>query len=150
MTVDEIIKTLRLEPHPEGGLFRETYRHVPEGGGRGACTAIYYLLRKGEKSRWHRVIDADEIWHYYAGSPLQLLIADPDLPALPHFLGPDITNSQRPQVTVQANCWQSAESMGPWTLVGCTVSPAFEFASFEIAPPAWRPPPSLKKRARRK
>lgn len=151
MTVDDIIKTLRLEPHPEGGLFRETYRHKPEQGGRGASTAIYYLLRKGERSHWHRVVDADEIWHYYAGAPLQLLVADPGLPALPHFLGPDITNSQRPQIKVPANCWQSAESMGPWTLAGCTVSPAFEFSSFEMAPPAWRPPPSLKKaRERRK
>lgn len=145
MTADDVIKILKLAPHPEGGRFRETYRHVAEDGGRGACTAIYYLLRAGEKSHWHRVLDADEVWHYYAGAPLRLAIADPDLPPMPHFLGPDIANSQRPQIIVPKMCWQSAESLGDWTLVGCTVAPAFEYASFEMAPANWMPPQSLKK-----
>ncbi|MBL8831622.1 MAG: cupin domain-containing protein [Rhodospirillales bacterium] len=132
MTADEIVAALGLAPHPEGGHYRETFRHVPPGGGRGAMTAIYYLLKAGERSHWHRV-DAAEIWHWYAGSPLALYMPER------RTLGPDIAAGQRPQITVPANEWQSAESLGAWTLVGCTVGPAFEFAGFEMAPEGWNP-----------
>jgi predicted cupin superfamily sugar epimerase len=136
--VEDIIAALELEPHPEGGLFRETYRHRSPDGGRGAGTAIYYMLRAGERSHWHRV-DADEMWHWYAGARLCLRICqaspDPD----DHILGPDILTGERPQVLVPKSAWQSAESLGAWTLVGCTVAPAFEYSGFELAAPGWSP-----------
>jgi hypothetical protein len=139
MTAEEVIAALGLEPHPEGGWFRETYRHAPPAGGRGAGTAIYYLLRSGERSAWHRVTDADEIWHWYAGAPLALEVAEHSAPARSVVLGPSLTDGERPQGLVPANAWQAARSLGDWTLVGCTVTPAFEFASFEMAPAGWEP-----------
>lgn len=139
MTAEEVIAALDLQPHPEGGCFRETYRHTGASGGRGAGTAIYYLLRAGEKSVWHRVTDADEIWHWYAGAPLELSIAEAGGPVRVGVLGPDIAKGERPQRIVPTNAWQAARSLGDWTLVGCTVTPAFEFASFEMAPKGWEP-----------
>lgn len=139
MTADEVVRALGLTRHPEGGYFRETYRHLPPGGGRGAMTAIYFLLPAGERSAWHRV-DADEMWHHYAGAPLRLEIAVKGRAAESMRLGPDLAGGQRPQALVPAHAWQSAESEGDWTLVGCTVAPAFEFAGFEMAPPGWSPP----------
>ena len=136
--VEAIIATLGLEPHPEGGLYRESYRHVPPGGGRGASTAIYYLLRAGERSHWHRV-DIDEMWHWYAGAPLRLSMSPDAIETTDHLLGQEIAEGQRPQILVPASVWQSAESLGAWTLVGCTVAPAFEFSGFEMAPPGWAP-----------
>ncbi len=137
MSADAIIAALGLKPHPEGGHYAETFRDEPQAGGRARSTAIYYLLRRGERSDWHR-IDAVEIWHYYAGDPLQLSIAGPagaDLIAL----GPDVLAGERPQAIVPARYWQSAEPLGAWTLVGCTVAPGFEFAGFELAPAGWDP-----------
>ena len=138
---ETLIATLELQPHPEGGHYRETYRHAPADGGRGAMTAIYYLLGVGEVSAWHRVNDADEIWHYYAGAPLALTLSPNGHDAEAYRLGPDLTQAQKPQVVVPAGCWQTAESLGAWTLVGCTVGPAFSFDGFEMAPPDWRPVP---------
>lgn len=140
-TAAEIIGALGLQPHPEGGHYRETYRHAPTDGGRGAMTAIYYLLEVGDVSAWHRVTDADEIWHYYAGAPLALTLSPNGHDAEAHRLGPDLAQAQKPQVVVPAGCWQTAESLGAWTLVGCTVGPAFSFDGFEMAPPDWRPTP---------
>ena len=142
MTTDfdprEIIEALSLEPHPEGGHYRETYRHRPRGGERAASTAIYYLLCKGERSHWHRV-DRDEIWHWYAGASLTLSLSGDGQSSENRTLGNDLAAGQRPQVLVPASTWQSAVSLGAWTLVGCTVAPAFEFAGFELAPPDWKP-----------
>ena len=136
MTADQIIEALGLREHPEGGYFRETWRDLPEGGGRGSGTAIYYLLRHGEVSAWHRV-DATEIWHFYAGSPLELRIRSGG-EASEGVLGDDLARGERPQLVVPAGAWQSARSRaeGPegYTLVGCTVSPAFRFEGFELAP----------------
>ncbi len=140
MTAAEIIRALNLQPHPEGGHYAETWRDVPEDGGRGAGTAIYYLLQAGELSRWHR-IDATEIWHWYAGGPLALTISPNGHDAAAMHLGPEIAVGQRPQAIVPAGAWQTAESLGAWTLVGCTVSPAFSFEGFELAPDDWRPVP---------
>jgi predicted cupin superfamily sugar epimerase len=137
-TAEHIIRQLGLEPHPEGGHFRETWRAPTAGSERAAGTAIYYLLREGEQSHWHRV-DAAEIWHWYAGSPLELSLS-PDGNALERrVLGNRLDSGEAPQVIVPENCWQSARSLGAWTLVGCTVSPAFEFAGFEMAPDGWQP-----------
>ncbi len=140
MTPKEIIATLGLQPHPEGGHYVEVYREAPEGGGRGAVTAIYYLLQAGEISAWHRV-DAVEIWHWYAGAPLVLTISPNGRDAEAQHLGPELAARQRPLRVVPAGAWQTAESLGAWTLVGCTVAPAFEFSGFELAPPDWRPTP---------
>jgi uncharacterized protein len=135
----EIIARLELRPHPEGGYYRETFRDSrADATGRSSSTAIYYLLARGERSHWHR-IDAVEVWHYYAGSPLDLWIANDSCPRHTVRLGPDIAAGERPQAIVPASAWQSAETTGEWTLVGCTVAPAFEFASFELAPKDWEP-----------
>jgi uncharacterized protein len=100
--------------------------------GRSRSTAIYYLLRRGERSHWHR-IDAVEIWHYYSGAALTLKIANEGCGPHTVTLGPDVTAGERPQAIIPAGAWQAAESNGDWTLVGCTVAPAFEFAKFEMA-----------------
>ncbi len=134
MNADAVVAALGLAAHPEGGWYRETFRHAEPGGGRGAMTAIYYLLKVGERSHWHRV-DAAEIWHWYAGAPLAL-----STPGVLRVLGPDLAAGQRPQLVVAKDEWQSAESLGEWTLVGCTVGPAFAFEGFELAPAGWSPP----------
>ena len=143
MDAVDVIRALDLAPHPEGGWFRETWRdpaptHQP--GDRGSGTAIYYLLRAGERSHWHRV-DATEIWHFYGGEPLELSVAARDglSPSVRHVLGHDLAAGQRPQHVVGAGEWQAARPLGRWTLVGCTVSPAFDFAGFELAPDGWEP-----------
>ena len=135
---DAIIRALGLKPHPEGGFYAETWRDPAPEGERGAGTAIYYLLCAGEVSAWHRV-DAAEIWHWYAGAPLRLRLSGDGQEMREVLLGPDIIAGQRPQAIVPPHGWQSAESTGAWTLVGCTVSPAFEFAGFEMAPAGWEP-----------
>jgi hypothetical protein len=138
LTADDIIRLLDLRPHPEGGYFRETFRDAATvSGGRAASTAIYFLLRAGEVSRWHRV-DAVEVWHWHAGAPLALGLAD-DAGRRSIRLGPDLAGGERPQAVVPAGAWQQAESLGAWTLVGCTVAPGFEFAGFELAPPGFEP-----------
>ncbi len=139
MTPDAIIAALKLQPHPEGGHYAETFRDTPSPDGRSRSTAIYFLLKAGERSHWHRVKDAVEIWHYHAGAPLKLGIAAPDQKPRFQRLGPHILAGEKPQIIVPANHWQAAESLGDWTLVGCTVTPGFEFSSFELAPPDWAP-----------
>jgi uncharacterized protein len=136
---ETIIATLRLQPHPEGGHYLETWR-ADTPGGRPAGSAIYFLLRAGEDSHWHRV-DAAEVWHFYAGDPLILSIADGQGTEEPvtYILGPDLEAGQHPQVIVPPGAWQAARLTGAWTLVGCTVSPAFSFDGFELAPRGWEP-----------
>jgi predicted cupin superfamily sugar epimerase len=137
-TAADIIARLDMKPHPEGGHFRETFRDPRlDSDGRSASTAIYFLLARGERSRWHR-IDAVEVWHYYAGSPLTLQIAD-DGGHHRVTLGPNLAAGEVPQVVVPAHAWQAAESSGDWTLVGCTVAPGFDFTKFELAPKGWKP-----------
>lgn len=139
LTAKEIVDLLNLQPHPEGGWYCETYRHDAGDGGRGASTAIYYLLEAGDQSAWHRVTDADEVWHWYAGAPLAMTLSPDGRNEIAHRLGPDLATGQRPQLVVPAGHWQTAKSVGHWTLVGCTVAPAFQFESFEMAPPGWEP-----------
>jgi predicted cupin superfamily sugar epimerase len=139
LSAADIIRLLDLKPHPEGGHFRETFRDPGPNGRRAASTAIYFLLARGERSHWHRV-DAVEVWHYYAGAPLVLeMAADEAGPIRRLKLGPDIAMGERPQGVVPAGHWQAAETLGDWTLVGCTVAPGFEFAHFEMAPEDWAP-----------
>jgi predicted cupin superfamily sugar epimerase len=136
VTAAEVIELLKLERHPEGGWFRQTFADIVPAG-RAHSTAIYYLLEAGDRSAWHRV-DSAEVWHWYAGAPLQLRIADSG-PAKTITLGNDLAAGQRPQGIVPQHAWQSAQSLGDWTLVGCTVAPGFEFARFELAPTGWEP-----------
>ena len=136
-TAADIIAKLDLKPHPEGGHYRETFRDPRNADGRPASTAIYFLLARGECSHWHR-IDAVEVWHYYAGDALTLEIAD-DTGQRSIRLGPDLAAGERPQAIVPALSWQAAETLGAWTLVGCTVAPGFDFAQFELAPKGWEP-----------
>ncbi len=135
-----LIQRLGLARHPEGGWYRETWRAEAAPGQRAAGSAIYYLLEVDDVSHWHR-IDADEIWHWYAGGPLSLTLSPNGHDAEAHRLGPEIAAGQKPQIVVPKGWWQTAVSLGAWTLVGCTVSPAFEFAGFELAGPDWRPMP---------
>jgi uncharacterized protein len=139
LTADQIIALLDLKPHPEGGHFRETFRDGAAAGERAASTAIYFLLKRGERSHWHRV-DATEIWHWHAGAPLRLSIASADAgPVTAHVLGAELAVGQRPQGVVPPHHWQAAETLGDWTLVGCTVAPGFDFAGFTLAVPGWQP-----------
>ena len=138
MDADGIIARLGLQPHPEGGHYRQTFQDARKGNERAASTAIYYLLKQGEMSAWHR-IDAAECWHYYAGASLDLRIAEDGKPPTSHRLGADILAGEYPQVVVPPGAWQSAQSTGDWTLVGCTVAPGFEFEFFELAPDGWAP-----------
>lgn len=139
LTARDIIDQLGLERHPEGGWYRQTFRDEA-GGSRGYSTAIYYLLEEGDRSHWHRVTDAAEVWHHYAGAPLVLSTAPPAGGAIDSVtLGPNLPAGERPQAVVPAMVWQSARSLGAWSLVGCTVAPGFDFSSFEMAPPDWTP-----------
>ncbi|MGB7830949.1 MAG: cupin domain-containing protein [Xanthobacteraceae bacterium] len=138
LTAAEIIRLLGLKPHPEGGHFRQTFRDTQLiDGKRPASTAIYFLLALGERSHWHRV-DAVEGWHWHAGAALRLMIAERGTTNTV-TLGPDLAAGQRPQAFVPFHAWQAAESLGDWTLVGCTVAPGFEWAGFEMAPKDWTP-----------
>lgn len=137
-TAADIIAKLGLKPHPEGGWYAETFRDAPEGG-RGHSTAIYFLLERGQVSHWHRVRDAAEVWHFYAGASLLLSLAEEGGSVSEMMLGPDLAAGERPQGIVPANWWQAAKSLGDWTLVGCTVAPGFDFAQFELAEPGWEP-----------
>lgn len=139
VTANDVVAMLALEPHPEGGFYRETFRDdAPTESGRAASTAIYFLLPQGVISCWHRV-DATEAWHYYAGAPLALTIVAPGGGVTTLRLGVDLASGERPQGIVPRGHWQQAESLGAWTLVGCTVAPGFEFAGFEMAAAGWRP-----------
>jgi hypothetical protein len=144
LSAAEVIRLLQLEPHPEGGHYRQTFRDPRTvDGARAASTAIYFLLARGERSHWHRV-DAAEAWHYHAGAPLELAIAlDGRGPVERLTLGPDLVAGERPQAIVPAHAWQAAASLGEWTLVGCTVAPGFEFKGFELAPAGWTPSRAL-------
>jgi uncharacterized protein len=141
MTADDLIARLDLAPHPEGGWYRQTW--VAEGPGRPVGTCIYFLLKPGEASHWHRV-DATEIWHFYAGTPLVLSLAATEAgPATDHLLGPDFAVGQVPQVIVPPGHWQAARAGAGWALVGCTVSPGFQFSGFDLAPPGFDIPRGL-------
>jgi predicted cupin superfamily sugar epimerase len=135
----DLIGELRLERHPEGGWYRETWRAEAPAGGRSPATAILFLLEQGRRSHWHRV-DATELWLFHAGSALTLRTAPgDDGPVSEARLGGDVLAGEQPQLLVAAGEWQSAEAEGGWALVSCIVSPGFEFAGFDLAPPGWTP-----------
>lgn len=131
---DEIIKELRLVPHPEGGWYRQTYIDA-DSNDRPYGTAILFLLKRGEVSHWHRV-DGTEVWFFHAGAALELAhCSDASGPAEVFLLGPNVLNGECPQIIVPKHSWQSARSIGDYTLVSCTVTPGFRFEGFELAPP---------------
>jgi uncharacterized protein len=139
LTAADVIELLGLEPHPEGGQYRQTFRDQKTiDGRRAASTAVYFLLARGQRSHWHRV-DAVEIWHWYAGAALTLEIALPSGHRERITLGNDLAGGERPQGIVPAHAWQAARSLGDWTLIGATVAPGFEFEKFELAPEGWEP-----------
>ena len=140
LTAADVVRLLGMRPHPEGGHFVETFRDACAiDGGRSASTAIYYLLARGDRAHWHRV-DAAEVWHHYAGSALRLELAQEDGGPVERItLGPDLAAGERPQAVVPMRMWQAAESLGDWTLCGCTVAPGFDFKGFELAPKGWTP-----------
>lgn len=138
MTAEALIEQLGLRPHPEGGAYVEVYR--PPSEGRPAVSLIYYLLRRGERSHWHRVRDAVEIWHFYGGDPLRLSTWTTGRAVEHTVIGSDLAAGLEPHAVVEADVWQAAETVGDWSLCGCTVTPAFDFAAFELAPPDWSPP----------
>jgi predicted cupin superfamily sugar epimerase len=137
-TAQDIIDLLKLERHPEGGWYIQTFRDPDERDGRAHSTAIYYLLEGGDRSHWHTV-DAVEIWHFHAGAPLELSLSADGKTARTVILGNDLVGGQRPQGLVRKGEWQSARSLGAWTLVGCTVAPGFEFSGFRMAKSGWTP-----------
>lgn len=149
LTAKEVIEALNLTPHPEKGFYIETFRDPKtfadgdskDKDDRAHSTCIYYLLEGAAGlSHWHRVRDAVEVWHHYAGAPLRLSLSwDDGSPVRDVVLGTDLRAGERPQVVVQRNEWQHAVSLGEWTLVGCTVAPAFTFESFQMAEPGWEP-----------
>lgn len=131
MKASEVVAQLQLAPHPEGGWYREIYRsadRVQRGEqSRSATTAIYYLLEQHQLSRWH-VVDADEIWHFYSGTSLELLAYDPASRQLQR----QVLSAAAPVGVIPAGVWQAARSLGEYSLVGCTVSPGFEFSGFQF------------------
>jgi len=138
LSARDIIALLGLKQHPEGGWYAETFRDEA-GAPRGHSTAIYYLLEAGQRSHWHRVKDAVEIWHFHAGAALSLTLSSDGRDSVNCRLGVDLAAGERPQVVVPAGWWQTAKPLGAWTLVGCTVAPGFVFEQFELAPKGWAP-----------
>ncbi len=138
LSAAEVAALLDLAPHPEGGHYRETFRDADHHGGRSHSTAIYYLLGKGDVSAWHRV-DAVEIWHHYAGAALEMRLSEDGKSSRTVRLGEDLAAGEQHQIAIPRHCWQTARSLGDWTLCGCTVAPGFDFAGFELAPPGFDP-----------
>ena len=138
MTAAEVVSLLGLEPHPEGGFYRQTFADRVVAG-RPTSTLIYYMLTDRQSGTWHRVTDAAEVWHWYAGAPMRLDISRDGKSVTAHALGNDLTGGERPQLVIPGNAWQRAACLGDWTLVGCTVAPGFQFSKFEQAGPGWEP-----------
>lgn len=133
-----LIDALQLQPHPEGGWYRETWRAAATPGERASATAILFLLEEGQRSHWHRV-DATELWMFHAGSPLRLMTAASDAGPVRELRLGDVLAGELPQVRITPDEWQSAEADRGWALVSCIVSPGFEFEGFTLAPEGWTP-----------
>lgn len=131
----DLIESLQLKPHPEGGFYREIYRSaavVQQTGSperRRAVTTIYFLLTEGSHSRWHRV-GSDEIWHLYEGGPLELMLTDPAMHQPRSVILQSASRDSNPVYAIAADHWQAAAPLGPFALAGCTVAPGFEFSDF--------------------
>lgn len=139
LSAAEVIGLLGLEPHPEGGFYRQTFADVAGPNGRPLSTLIYYMLTDRRSGSWHRLLDASEVWHWYAGAPLTLAISRDGRSTTDYTLGNDFAAGQRPQLVIPKDAWQQATCLGDWTLVGCTVAPGFQFSKWEQAAPGWQP-----------
>lgn len=140
MEARAVVERLGMRPHPEGGWYVETWRAPSTGDARPPLSTILYLLATGERSHWHRV-DAAEVWQWSGGGALELRTwADGDPTVRTVRLGGDLAAGDEPQAVVPAGAWQAARPLGSWSLVGCIVAPAFDFAGFELAPLDWEPP----------
>jgi len=130
-----LITRLRLEPHPEGGWYREVHRSAElistARGPRSAMTSIYFLLEASQKSRWH-VVASDELWHHVGGAPLELLSYSPDTRAVGHAVLGSPNDAREPTGAVRAGLWQAARSLGAWSLMACDVGPGFDFEDFRF------------------
>ncbi len=130
-----LITRLRLEPHPEGGWYREVHRSAElittARGPRSALTSIYFLLEARQKSRWH-VVGSDELWHHIGGAPLELVTYAPDAKTVRHFVLGSPNDAREPTGIVQAGVWQAARSLGEWSLLACDVGPGFDFEDFRF------------------
>lgn len=139
VSAEDVVRLLKLQPHPEGGYYRETFRDPTQvRNGRAASTAIYFLLVGGQETRWHR-IDSVEVWHWYAGAAFDLEINNGVEIRDAIRLGGDLARGERPQAIVPAHFWQRSRSLGGWSLAGCTVAPGFDFSTFEIAASSFAP-----------
>jgi hypothetical protein len=133
----ELIAVLGLQPHPEGGFYRQIFKSPVQispmdgRGPRAALTTIYFVLPEGTFSRWHQVA-SDEAWHFYEGGPLELLELSADQSVLRHRLGPVGSEADAPVCTIGAGIWQAARPLGDYAFVGCTVGPGFDFADFRL------------------
>jgi len=138
LSASEIIRLLALEPHVEGGFYRQTFADTPDAFGRPVSTLIYYLLTDGQSGAWHKV-DSAEVWHFYGGAPMLMRTSRDGKTLVEHVLGVDLAAGARPQLVIPASAWQQAQTMGEWSLVGCTVAPGFQFSKFVQAEPGWEP-----------
>jgi len=142
MTAENLIAALGLAPHPEGGWYRETWRADAAPGERAAASAVLYVIQPGQKSHWN-MVDADEIWLWHSGDPIDLLIAAEEAgPVRTVRLGGDVAAGEQVQAIIPNGQWQAAEPVAGaagYTLISCIVAPAFEFGGFELAPPGWAP-----------
>jgi uncharacterized protein len=138
MTASQVIGLLNLEPHPEGGWYRQSFSDRPDSTGRPLSTAIYYLLEGGKRNAWHRV-DATEMWHWYGGDAMRIEVSHDGVHRIESLLGPDLMSGERPQFVIPAGHWQRTTCLGDWALIGCTVTPGFQFSRFELAEPGWEP-----------
>ena len=138
LTAAKIIKLLGLEPHIEGGFYKQSFADGPGVGGRPHSTMIYYMLTEAQQNSWHRV-DSSEGWHWYAGAPMLVRYSRDGKSVIEATLGPDLEAGERPQLVVPGNAWQRSRCLGEWSLVGCTVAPGFQYSKFEQAAPGWEP-----------
>ena len=138
-TADAVAAALGMTPHPEGGWFVETWRAPSVDGARPPGSSILYLLAEGERSHWHR-LDAHEVWQHAAGGPMELRVLAPGVATVTrHRLADDLSEGSVVQAVIPAGAWQTARPLGTWSLVGCIVTPAFEYDGWELAPPGWEP-----------
>ena len=130
---DKLIEQLKMNPHPEGGYYSESFRDRDN-----SVSLIYYLLKKEQRSHWHR-LTKNEILHFYKGDPLSVHISADAKTTITKKLGSGISSNENLHLVIHAGSWFSMNSEGDYSLIGCTVSPAFDYADFELAPPNWKP-----------
>ena len=130
---EKLINILDMKPHPEGGYFSESFRDQENN-----VSLIYYLLKKDQRSHWHR-LTKNEILHFYKGDPLLVHVSQDGKRSYTNILGDNIDNKENMHVIINAGSWFSMVSSGEYSLIGCTVAPGFNYSDFELAPKNWEP-----------